>query len=139
MKRKMKSKRHGDVLLVPLEIEIEGQSEKDCVLALGEVTGHSHRIEKGTEKVLFNPSFESHKRAHQSTYETLKSQFEKEFPGESFPFKKEDIEIGCFIRVKERSTLIHEEHGPIELLKNTNHAVIIQRDYTPLGWSKALD
>ena len=37
--------RQGDVLLVAKEIPLAGLKEKDNVLARGEATGHSHRIE----------------------------------------------------------------------------------------------
>jgi hypothetical protein len=40
-----KEYRQGDVLLVEVSSMPEGAKQKDNVLALGEVTGHSHTIE----------------------------------------------------------------------------------------------
>jgi hypothetical protein len=39
--------RHGDVIIIPTNDEIEGDVEKHLTLAEGEVTGHSHRIIDG--------------------------------------------------------------------------------------------
>jgi hypothetical protein len=45
MKNKMEKEnyRHGDVVLVPTNT-IEGEEQEKPILALGEVTGHSHQI-----------------------------------------------------------------------------------------------
>lgn len=36
--------RHGDVDLIPVNVELTGDKQKNGVIAEGEVTGHSHRI-----------------------------------------------------------------------------------------------
>ena len=41
---KTKAYRQGDVVLVKIDELPKGLKEKDNVLALGEVTGHSHRL-----------------------------------------------------------------------------------------------
>lgn len=38
--------RQGDLLIEKVE-KIEGRLQKDNILALGEMTGHSHKLEKG--------------------------------------------------------------------------------------------
>lgn len=43
---KKKHYRHGDVVLIPVD-EVKGEKLGHLTLALGEVTGHSHRIEGG--------------------------------------------------------------------------------------------
>lgn len=43
--------RHGDVVIVPTKKKIQGEEQKKPILALGEVTGHSHQITKGNAKV----------------------------------------------------------------------------------------
>lgn len=131
-----KPNRQGDVILIPLDCQIEGPAMEHCVLALGEVTGHSHQIPEGAEKVAFDRI--KHDKIHTSVYEKLKAEFGREFPGEIFPFAKEDIEIGCLIRVPERATLLHEEHKEIHLPAG-NHAVVIQRSYSPRGWTRTID
>lgn len=42
--------RHGDVILMPTS-KIQGEEQEKPILALGEVTGHSHQITKGIAKV----------------------------------------------------------------------------------------
>jgi hypothetical protein len=43
--------RQGDVLIVVVEeIPADARRAPDCVLARGEATGHSHRIESGAEQ-----------------------------------------------------------------------------------------
>jgi hypothetical protein len=130
-------KRHGDVILVELEEAPQGGAEKECVLALGEVTGHSHRIESGAEKILFDPALEQHKKIHKNIFIKIKAEWGGEFPGEPFPFRAEDFEISCFVRVKEPCKIIHEEHKALSI--DRHHAVIIQRDYSPKGWAATLD
>ena len=46
--KKEKCYRHGDVIIKAVrEIPLGAVKQSCCVLALGEVTGHSHRIESG--------------------------------------------------------------------------------------------
>lgn len=47
--------RQGDVLIIPVKSipkTAKKQNGKKCVLALGEVTGHHHRIESGATKFI---------------------------------------------------------------------------------------
>lgn len=45
---KQKNYRHGDVLIIPCSPnEVRGEEQKKLVLALGEITGHSHQITRG--------------------------------------------------------------------------------------------
>jgi len=39
--------RHGDVLIIPTKKKVQGEPQKKAVLALGEVTGHSHQMTSG--------------------------------------------------------------------------------------------
>lgn len=43
--------RHGDLIIVPTKDKIQGVEQPKPVLALGEVTGHSHQITEGIAKV----------------------------------------------------------------------------------------
>lgn len=43
--------RHGDVVIVPTSKTIQGVEQEKPILALGEVTGHSHQITQGIAKV----------------------------------------------------------------------------------------
>jgi hypothetical protein len=43
--------RHGDVILIPTKDRIQGEKQEKPVLALGEVSGHSHRIGEGIAHV----------------------------------------------------------------------------------------
>ncbi len=47
----MKPIRQGDVLLIPAQ-PIQGKSLNHLTLALGEVTGHSHRISDGNAELI---------------------------------------------------------------------------------------
>ena len=47
----MKPIRQGDVLLIPAE-PIQGKNLNHLTLALGEVTGHSHRISDGKAELI---------------------------------------------------------------------------------------
>jgi len=46
-----KNYRHGDVLIIPTAEKIQGEQNKELVLARGEVSGHSHRITEGTAQL----------------------------------------------------------------------------------------
>lgn len=48
--------RQGDILLEQVDSLPEGLEEKDKVIALGEVTGHSHRFESSDAKVFKSAS-----------------------------------------------------------------------------------
>ncbi len=52
----MKQIRQGDVLFEKIESLPEGLKEKDKVIALGEVTGHSHRFESENVNVFADKS-----------------------------------------------------------------------------------
>lgn len=43
--------RHGDVIILPTKDKIQGREQPKPILALGEVTGHSHQITEGLAKV----------------------------------------------------------------------------------------
>lgn len=43
--------RHGDLIIMPTKDKILGEEQSKPILALGEVTGHSHQITKGMAKV----------------------------------------------------------------------------------------
>jgi len=48
--------RQGDILLEKIEKLPNGLKEKDKTLALGEVTGHSHRFENSNARVFIDKS-----------------------------------------------------------------------------------
>lgn len=136
----MKNKpiRQGDVIILDLAGEIEGEAAKDCVVALGEVTGHSHRIERGATKILFDPK--KHAKIHKDVYKKLKAHWDDMFPGESYPFAEEEVEIQCFVKPHRDSAILkHDEHHEIELKGPQTRAVVIQRQYTPSGWKRVRD
>ena len=88
--------RHGDVLLdeVP-EVPASARPRDGVVLAYGEMTGHSHRVE----------------------------------PREAAELYQHDTSL--YLRVTgQPATLLHEEHGPIELRPGV-YRVWRQREYTP--------
>jgi hypothetical protein len=88
--------RHGDILLARVD-QLPGEVRKlqHLVLAEGELTGHSHRIQERDVAVLFRS------------------------------------EAGMFLQVTgARATLVHQEHGPIEL-ETGYYRVWRQREYSP--------
>lgn len=93
--------RHGDVLLQSIPApKVQGARQTHLTLAHGEVTGHSHRIAEPHAAVLFA----SHMPQPQHEQ---------------------------FLKVTApKATLIHEEHGPIELPSGW-YRVWQQREYTP--------
>lgn len=104
--------RHGDVLLLKIEKLPEGGKPlPKPVLALGEVTGHSHHMEGGTAVLYEVPSFDL----------------------EAF-----DLEVTKVLRVAEESYLRHEEHKALAIPAG-DYAVIIQREYSPSGWTYVAD
>lgn len=132
--------RHGDVITLQLKTKISGDKAKTCTLALGEVTGHSHRFEEGAEFIPFVATREDHRSAHSEAFEAIKTQFKREFPNEKFPFTAGDFIVeGFVITTEPMATLVHEEHGALSYEEPGTHAVIIQRDYRPEGWRKVID
>ena len=105
--------RHGDVMLVPISKLPEKMTPlPKAVLALGEVTGHSHRMEGGAAVL----------------YETAPFEFDPAF----------DLEVTRVLRVAEESLLTHEEHKALTIPVG-DYAVVPQRDYTPDGWAFVQD
>jgi len=109
----LKAIRHGDVLLIPLKAIPSDTALKALpkpVLALGEVTGHSHRMEGAAvlyeAEVFVDPVF--------------------------------DLEVTRVLRVAEESLLRHEEHHTLTVPPG-DYAVIPQRDYVPSGWAFVRD
>lgn len=49
--KKQNCYRHGDIILKPTNDKIQGEEQPKPILALGEVTGHSHQITEGLAKV----------------------------------------------------------------------------------------
>ena len=107
----MKIIRHGDVLIVPVELagklsldipSSKGEPAKDLILAYGEVTGHAHRITAGVA--------------------TLER------------FENGDARLS----VTEAATLSHEEHAAV-VIPAGDYVIKLQREYTPEGWAYVRD
>lgn len=107
----MKAIRHGDVILVPIEQVPSGKPLDHLTLALGEVTGHSHRVE-GRQALLL----------------------------EVEPFVQDgfEVEVTRVLQLAEQAYLRHEEHATLEIPAG-DYAVITQRDYEPEGWRYVAD
>lgn len=94
--------RHGDVLLQAIPAPTDRLHRQNHVtLAYGEVTGHTHRLSDPHAAVLYAPT---------PTPQNGRDQF---------------LHITAL-----RATLVHEEHGPIELPQGW-YRVWQQREYTP--------
>lgn len=132
--------RHGDVITLPLKTSITGTPVKGCTLALGEATGHSHRIEEGASRILFDGRNKSHVDGRLEAFKLIKDEFKREFSDEEFPFTLDDFTVECFVIVEQAPvTLKHEEHKTLVYDTPGTHAVVIQRDYTPEGWKRVVD
>lgn len=117
MKKIGKQYRQGDVFIEAVELSVEGRKRLDdgkghMVLALGEVTGHSHRIES----------------LHASLY--------LEQASTSAPDALAAMGIGGGL-IPDRllildgpATVVHEEHGSISLDAGT-YRIRIQKEYSP--------
>ena len=93
----MKIYRHGDVLLRQINVLPEGLKKTNATtVALGEVTGHSHRFNSGLVTVF------------------------------------EDIKKQKYVAVEEETTLIHEEHKPIQVMKGL-FQVVMEKEYDVLA------
>lgn len=102
--------RHGD-LLVESTAAIPPNSLplRHLVLAEGELTGHAHRIRESEAATLYDPRGEG--RGTRSHSRDLSGDLFLDVTGES-------------------ATLMHEEHGPIELPRG-QYRVWRQREYAP--------
>jgi len=116
MKKLNKQYRQGDVFIEQVTESVNGRKRLDdgngsVVLALGEVTGHSHRI--------VSP--------HASLYLEQATTAQPDL-----------IALGLggglipdrLLHLKEPATVVHEEHGAISLDAGT-YRIRIQREYSP--------
>lgn len=111
--------RQGDVMLVRVErIPTEAKEVRrgELVIALGEVTGHRHRI-VDDEAVMFSTAPVA-------------------------PITDDDIErvrdAAIFVKLTRRSQLVHEEHAAIDLPVGT-YRVVRQREYSPAEIRRVAD
>ena len=101
--------RQGDILLVPVTEEPEDVEERisgSITIAHGEVTGHTHTLEKATWLQL-------------ATQEIA-----------DLEHFAETGEGTVFVDVEEETTLTHQEHSPLTIPVGL-YEVIRQREYTP--------
>lgn len=106
----------GDVLLVKLDMLPEGNhtKEKSPTLALGEVTGHSHRMENGGDVLtLERPIVVKNKRG-------------------------KEVAISRVLVVNDSGVLVHQEHAAQEIPVGV-YGIIIQREYEPEAWNEVQD
>lgn len=120
MEKNLEVLRHGDVLLISgTKMPSEKEQLDHLTLALGEATGHSHKVIDG-DAVLYE--------AEAETIETVNG----------------TLNINSLIPVKylevksDQAILTHEEHNQITLTKGV-YGVIIQREYEPEGWRHVID
>ena len=100
--------RQGDVFLLPVEKQ--------------EVTGEQEVKRDGKRVVLAYGEVTGHAHAIHN-------------PGATLYAVNENLRI---LRIEEKATLQHEEHGPIQL-PSGDYQVIQQRENTPLGWRVVSD
>jgi hypothetical protein len=116
----------GDVLLIPLE-RVEGElsevprEPQGCVLAYGEATGHTHRIEEPGAR-LFKPA-------------TTCSFFME--GGEPLSVDLRGLGVNV-LQVEQPVKLLHDEHAPHEIQPGT-YLVIRQRERSLLDWRPVSD
>lgn len=120
MEKNLEVLRHGDVLLISgSKMPSEREKLNHLTLALGEATGHSHKIIEG-DAVLYETEVD--------TIETVNGKLDI---NSLIPVK--------FLEVKsDQAILTHEEHKQITLTKGV-YGVIIQREYEPEGWRHVID
>jgi hypothetical protein len=116
----------GDVLLIPLE-RVEGElselprGSQGCVLAYGEATGHTHRIEEPGAR-LFEPA-------------TTCSFFME--GGEQVSVDLQGLGVNV-LQVEQPVRLLHDEHAPHEIQPGT-YLVVRQRERSLLDWRPVSD
>lgn len=119
--------RHGDVILIRLDKRHRGRGKpKPPVLALGEVTGHSHRLSP-KDAALFAEGFSD------EIYEELSRKMKGFTPRQVRELEPRHLKV-----LKDGAELTHEEHGAIAMPK-ADFAVLIQRDHEPGGWKRVED
>lgn len=116
MKKIGKQYRQGDVFIEAVAESVSGRKRLDdgkgsVVLALGEVTGHSHRVESPHAALYLEQATTS-----QPDLVALG------LGGGLIPDR--------LLELKEPATVIHEEHGSISLDAGT-YRVRIQKEYSP--------
>jgi hypothetical protein len=116
--------RQGDVMLVPISsIPKEAKNKAKSVLApvtlaLGEVTGHSHRFVSGRNVQLL--------------------ELDAPMDGKAFGITSP---VQRFVLAEKPDVLVHEEHEPVEVRKDNLGAfvVITPREYSPWGERRVVD
>lgn len=116
MTKKLKQWRQGDVFIEQVTESVEGRKRVDgadgnVVLALGEVTGHSHRIES----------------PHAALY---LEQATTVVPDSVLLGLGGGLIPDRLLQLDKPATVVHEEHGSIALDAGT-YRIRIQREYSP--------
>lgn len=126
--------RHGDVIFVKINELPNGKLDKTKTLALGEATGHSHRLEGEGQVIFFDP------KLHSKIQDELRIKIKNSLPLEYQKyFSPELIEIIKFLKPYVGDKIVHEEHKTLTVNDKKTRAVVIQRDYTPEGYKKVID
>lgn len=130
--------RQGDVLIKPIK-SIPNESllkkvDKDdgrVILAYGEVTGHCHAFERTDKVALFMEQVDAVLGGGGAIANASR------FPGrQSAPVALQEREpermpnVRRFLRVEASSSLMHDEHGKIDVPPG-DYEIIIQREYSP--------
>ena len=115
-----KNIRQGDVLLVEVDSIPNGEESSDGVLALGEVTGHKHKLVGKFVRINCEDGKTYLKVENAVLYHGTESQIERQQLGEVINTVKEDI------------------HAPQTIVGKILE-LIIQKDYEPEGWKKVSD
>ena len=115
--------RHGDVGLTPVTPPpTKGRKKLDhLLLAEGEVTGHFHKVVDAS-----------------STFTTRKDgkrYLVKERPANAYIYEQDGKQ---YLKVKSKATVVHQEHGAIDLPVGT-YRNIIQQEWSPEGMRNVLD
>lgn len=116
--------RQGDVLLVPISSIPSAAKNKaksklaPVTLALGEVTGHSHRFATGNNVAML--------------------ELDEPMDGKTFGLTEP---VGRFLQVDKADDLIHEEHDVVPIKEDNlgSFAIVTPREYTPWGERAVLD
>jgi len=128
--------RHGDVLLVDIDMDVDGAIDETRTLAEGEVTGHYHRIEGDKGSVVIN--FDAQK--HSMIQEAVRDKIEASMSPEARKhWSRELVEVVKFLKPKIGDRLVHNEHKALSIGDEKARAVVIQRDYRPQGYTKVID
>ena len=124
--------RHGDVIIIHLDNKIKNiGKESDPVLALGEVSCHSHRLKDFSSGAICDTKFDD------SIYDEIWSKLDPQFTKANDKKILKLLEIK-HLHMKREGELIHEEHLMLKIPPG-DHAVIIQREWQETGWAKVLD